>query len=236
MRAATDGSGGMFDRIAGRYDLLNRVLSFGQDQRWRRLLVEALGLRAGDRVLDVATGTGDVALAIVQCNNSVTVVGLDPSLGMLAQGRRKVAERGLGARLTLLAGDAQALPFGDGTFDAVSISFGIRNVPDRPHGLREMLRVLRPGGRLAILELAEPDGTVLGPIARAHVHHVVPLLGRLLSGDREYRYLQESVARFPHRSVFSRTIEEAGFASVTAQPLTLASCVLFTATAPRIRT
>lgn len=230
------GSGAMFDAIAARYDLLNRLLSLGLDVRWRRRLVDALALKAGQRVLDLATGTADVALAIAAREAGTHVVGLDPSEQMLAVGRRKVLEAKLSTRVELVAGDAQSLPFPDASFDAVTISFGIRNVPDRPCALREMRRVLRPGGRLAVLELAEPDGRLLGSLARFHVHEVVPRLGALLSGQREYRYLHQSIERFPHRSAFSRTIEEAGFTRVVATPLTFGACVLFTGDRPEVAT
>lgn len=226
------GSGQMFDGIARRYDLLNRLMSLGLDGRWRRLLVDVLELEPGQRALDVATGTADVALEIVRRNKTVTVAGIDPSERMLEVGRRKVDERGLAGRIKLDAGDAQALPYPDGSFDAVSISFGIRNVPDRPKGLAEMRRVLKAGGRLGILELAEPEGRVLGTLARAHVHGVVPRIGALLSGSREYRYLQQSIEAFPHHSAFVRTIAEAGFVDVRARPMTFGSCVLFSARVP----
>jgi demethylmenaquinone methyltransferase/2-methoxy-6-polyprenyl-1,4-benzoquinol methylase len=171
---APGGSGAMFDVIAARYDLVNRLMSFGIDQRWRRRTVDALALGEGARVLDVATGTADLALLIARRHPTARVVGVDPSPRMLAVGARKVLASRAADRITLEAGDVQALPFAEGSFDAATIAFGIRNVPDRARGLAEMRRVLRPGGRLAVLELSEPRGRLLGALARFHVHTLVP--------------------------------------------------------------
>ena len=223
------GSGEMFDAIAGRYDLLNRILSLGVDQGWRRKTVAALRLAPGHRVLDLATGTADLAIQIARTVAGVTVVGLDPSGGMLAVGKEKVAKGGLGDRVELVLGDAQALPFPDASFDGVTMAFGIRNVPDRPRALVEMRRVTRPGGRIAILELSEPRGGVMGPLARFHIHTVVPRLGALLSGSREYRYLQESIARFPPPDEFAGTMRAAGLVVEEVVPLTFGVCCLFVA-------
>jgi demethylmenaquinone methyltransferase / 2-methoxy-6-polyprenyl-1,4-benzoquinol methylase len=228
---ARGGSGEMFDAIAERYDLLNRVMSLGVDQGWRRKTVAALALSDGERVLDLATGTADLAIQVARRHPAVQVTGVDPSTGMLAVGGRKVVAAGLGGRVTLQPGDAQALPFKKGSFDAVSMAFGIRNVPDRPRALREMRRVLRGGGRVAILELSEPQGGVLGALARLHIRRIVPRLGALLSGAREYRYLQESIAAFPPPEEFAATMEAAGLREVRATPLTFGVCCLFTARA-----
>lgn len=230
--SVTFGSGAMFDNIARRYDLLNRVMSFGIDQRWRRLTVEALELegRTSPRVLDLATGTADLALRIASMHPSVSVVGLDPSVGMLDVGRIKVAESPYATRIELVEGDAQQLPFEDASFDGITIAFGIRNVPDRAKALREMARVVRPGGRIAILELSEPRSGVLGPFARFHVHHVVPFLGALISGSKEYRYLQKSIAAFPAPEAFAEVMRSAGLDVLRVQPLTFGVCCLFVAT------
>ncbi|MCB9565832.1 MAG: class I SAM-dependent methyltransferase [Myxococcales bacterium] len=225
------GSGAMFDQIARRYDLLNRVMSLGLDVRWRRALADALLREAptGGELLDVATGTADVALALAEAAPSLRVVGVDPSAGMLELGREKVAAAGLSDRIELTQGDGQALPFADDRFDAACVSFGIRNFPDRLAGLREMVRVTRPGGQVAVLELAEPrEAGLLGAAARVHVRHVVPRLGALLSGSREYRYLQRSIAAFPAAREFVAMMEEAGLTRVEARPMTFGAVVLFT--------
>lgn len=224
------GSGQMFDAIAPRYDLVNRLISLGIDQSWRRRTVRSLSLGPGGRALDVATGTADLALMIAGSAPDVRVVGLDPSERMLEIGRQKVAARGLAERIELVSGDAEALPFADGAFDAVSIAFGIRNVPDRLRGLSEMARVTRPGGRVAVLELSEPRGGVLGPLARFHVHTVVPYVGALLSGAQEYRYLQRSIAAFPPADEFAQMMERAGLRVLEQIPLTFGVCHLYVGT------
>jgi demethylmenaquinone methyltransferase/2-methoxy-6-polyprenyl-1,4-benzoquinol methylase len=213
-----DGSGAMFDRIATRYDLLNRLMSLGLDARWRNRLVRSLSdaadraVAAGHRLefLDVATGTADVALAIARAYPGAHVVGLDPSREMLAVGRKKVDARGLDEQVELIEGDAQALPFEDARFAATSISFGIRNVPDRLLGLKEMARVTRRGGVVVVLELNEPERGLLAPLAKLHVHHIVPRLGAWLSGAKEYRYLQTSIAAFPAPEAFAGMMESVG--------------------------
>lgn len=218
------GSGSMFDAIAERYDVLNRVLSLGIDQGWRRDAVAALELESGDHVLDLATGTADLALQIAE-SADVTVVGSDPSPKMLSVGRTKVEKNR--ARVTLDEGDAQALPYNENEFDACSMAFGIRNVPDRELALREMVRVVRPGGRIVILELGEPDGAVIGPLARFHVHHVVPRIGALVSGQAEYRYLQQSIAAFPPASAFAALMQKAGVRDVEVRRLTFGAANLY---------
>ncbi|RYE88986.1 MAG: bifunctional demethylmenaquinone methyltransferase/2-methoxy-6-polyprenyl-1,4-benzoquinol methylase UbiE [Myxococcales bacterium] len=224
------GSGAMFDAIAPRYDLLNRLISLGIDQRWRHLLVDAVEPRAGHRVLDLATGTGDVGLMMLDRHPGTTVVGLDPSVKMLDVARTKVAAKGADRTMELLEGDAQQLPFADASFDGTVMAFGIRNVPDRPAALREMARVVKPGGRVAILELSEPRGGLLGPLARFHVHHVVPRVGALLSGASEYRYLQASIAAFPSPEGFADVMRASGLDVLRVEPLTFGVACLYVAT------
>lgn len=228
--APQPGSGAMFDKIARRYDLLNRMMSFGVDKRWRKRTVKALALSADgpSRVLDVATGTGDLAIDIARRHPGATVIGVDPSAQMIAVGDRKVVR--WGGRVTLQLGDAQHLEFPDASFDAVTIAFGIRNVPDRALGLREMTRVCKPGGRVAILELGEPRRGVIAPLARFHIRHVVPRVGALLSGAREYRYLQSSIAAFPAPDAFAAMMTEAGLAVLEVVPLTFGVCTLYVGT------
>ncbi|MGE3674718.1 MAG: ubiquinone/menaquinone biosynthesis methyltransferase, partial [Polyangiaceae bacterium] len=201
------GSGEMFDRIADRYDLLNRIISLGIDQGWRRKTVRALALKGDAQVLDLATGTGDLAILVAETHPEVEVVGLDPSAGMLEVGRQKVHDHDLTGRIRMVQGRAEELHFDDDQFDGVCMAFGIRNAEDRGKALREMARVTRPGGRIAILELSEPRG-VLGPLARFHVHQVVPRLGAWLSGAKEYRYLEISIAAFPPAEEFAALMRE----------------------------
>lgn len=223
------GSGGMFDAIAARYDLLNRTMSFGSDVRWRRRMIASLAIHSGAQVLDLATGTADVAILAAQAAEDVRVVGVDPSVKMLDVGREKIERAGLAGRVTLQEGIAEQLPFESESFDRITIAFGIRNVPDRERALAEMFRVTSPGGRLAILELTEPRGTLLAPFARFHVHHVIPRLGAILSGAKEYRYLQRSIAAFPPANEFAAKITAAGWRMRELVPFSFGSCHLFVA-------
>ena len=226
-----DGSGAMFDRIAGRYDLLNRVISLGVDKRWRRRTVAALEVEAGSRVVDVATGTADLAIAVAQATGA-HVVGVDPSVAMLEIAQSKLQGLGIANSIQLLPGVAEQLPFEDRSFDAACMALGIRNVPDRPQALRELWRVLKPGGRLGILELSEPRRGILAPLARFHVHTVVPWIGSTLSGAHEYRYLQRSIAAFPAPQDFAAMLTEAGFEAASPVPLTLGVVHLYVAHRP----
>ncbi len=217
------GSGQMFDRIARRYDLLNRILSGGLDQGWRRKLVRLVQIPASARLLDLATGTADVAVQLANAAPDAKVIGSDPSEAMLRVGREKLRDLALEDRITLEVGDAQSLPYADATFHGVTMAFGIRNVPDRAKALREMARVTRPGGRICILELAEPDNS----FARLHVHHIVPRLGALISGAREYRYLQTSIAAFPPADAFAEMMRTAGFSAVEIHRLALGAAHIY---------
>ncbi|MCA9642398.1 MAG: bifunctional demethylmenaquinone methyltransferase/2-methoxy-6-polyprenyl-1,4-benzoquinol methylase UbiE [Polyangiaceae bacterium] len=223
------GSGEMFDRIADRYDLLNRIISLGIDQGWRRKTVRALALKGDAQVLDLATGTGDLGILVAETHPEVEVVGLDPSAGMLEVGRQKVHDHDLTGRIRMVQGRAEELHFDDDQFDGVCMAFGIRNAEDRGKALREMARVTRPGGRIAILELSEPRG-VLGPLARFHVHQVVPRLGAWLSGAKEYRYLEKSIAAFPPAEEFAALMRESNLEVLQVQPLTFGVCHLYVAT------
>ncbi|HXV13663.1 MAG TPA: ubiquinone/menaquinone biosynthesis methyltransferase [Candidatus Krumholzibacteria bacterium] len=186
----------MFDAIARRYDLLNHLLSFNIDRRWRRELVNFAGVREGERVLDVATGTADVAIEFAKRTGAGAIVGLDPSAGMIAVGREKLARASLADRVTLVDGDALALPFDDASFDVVTIAFGLRNLPDYRRGVAEMTRVLRTGGRLLVLDFAPPRGARF-MVQRAYFSTLLPFAGKAVSGyGGAYRYLVASIRDF----------------------------------------
>src|SRR5262245_34125916 len=210
----------MFDRIAPRYDLLNRVLSAGIDVRWRRAAVDLLELPTGGRVLDLCTGTADLLIEALRRDGTSRGVGVDLSSGMLVRGARKLRERRLDARGGLAGGDAERLPLRDARFDGALVAFGIRNVGDRPQALREARRVLRTGGRLVVLEFSMPHG-VPGHAYRLYFGRVLPLVGRVVSGDASaYTYLPASVAVFPEPPEFGALMEQAGFKDVRWRPLT----------------
>ena len=223
--APRGGSGAMFDGIADRYDLLNRIISLGIDQRWRRKTVRSLG--EPKRILDVATGTADLAILAANIFPKANIVGTDPSVKMLEVGERKVEKAGLSSRITLAQGSAEQIDEETDSFDGATIAFGIRNVPDRQAGLREMARVVRPGGRIAILELGEPRTGLMGPLARFHIHTIVPVLGGLLSGSKEYKYLQRSIAAFPEPDEFTAVMESAGLEVIEVVPFTFGVCPLY---------
>lgn len=218
----------MFDAIAPTYDALNHLLSLGIDKGWRRKVVRMVadGFRekpvsAALRILDVATGTGDLSIEIAKRIPSAHVTGVDISEGMLAEGREKVLRRGLGERMVLQTGDAEALEFGEGRFDCVTVAFGVRNFGDIPAGLREMRRVLRSGGRCLVLELSEPTAPLFGWAYRFYFHRVLPWVGRVVSRDRAaYSYLPRSVDAFPAPRRFSEILKEAGFRTVRTKRLT----------------
>jgi demethylmenaquinone methyltransferase / 2-methoxy-6-polyprenyl-1,4-benzoquinol methylase len=203
-RLAPDAVRSMFDRISPVYDAMNRTMSMGLDQRWRRATVAAV-VQPGDRVLDACCGTGDLALAARDAGGTVTA--LDFSERMLERARRKSAE------VEWLQGDALALPFPDGSFDAATVGFGVRNLDDLEGGLAELRRVLRPGGRLAILEITRPSG-LLAPFYRLWFDGFVPLLGKLLPGGSAYTYLPASVRRFPGPDELAMLLRGTGFEDV----------------------
>jgi len=210
----------MFDRIAPRYDLLNRLLSGGTDVRWRRRALDFLALDGPSRVLDLCTGTADLLLEALRRDPRTTGVGVDLSPGMLAGAKAKLERGGYGTRGLLVGGDGERLPVRDGLFDGAFVAFGIRNVGDVPAALREVLRVLRPGGRFVVLEFSMPKG-LLGTAYRLYSRHLLPRVGGLVSGDRSaYAYLPASVARFPTPETFGALMEEAGFREVRWRLLT----------------
>ena len=226
----------MFDAIAQRYDLLNRLLSFGIDRRWRAKAARALKLQGPCEVLDHAAGTGDLALEIARSHPEARVIAADPSVKMLEVARTKIEGAGLTGRIDVMLGSAELLPFNEGRFAGVSMAFGIRNVPDRQRALREMARVTQTGGRVVILELSEPGPGLMGRAARFHVHQLVPAVGSWLSGAREYRYLQQSIARFPPAAEFAALMEQAGLRVLEVQSLCFGVCHLYVAEPARVKT
>lgn len=224
---------GMFDAIAGRYDLLNTVLSVGIDRYWRARAVRSLRLTGRERVLDLCTGTADVALALAKPGRARAVVGIDFSGEMLRLGREKVrrsTDVASGrAPIGLARGDAMRLPLPTGCVEAVTIAFGIRNVLEYQVALREMHRVLAPGGRVAILEFSQPTMPVFRQFYGWYNRHVLPRIGRLLSHHQDaYTYLPESVSKWPAPADFAKAMELSGFHDVRAVPLTFGSVYLHT--------
>jgi len=221
--------GQMFDRIAHRYDLANRVLSMGTDSGWRKRMAHDLPAHEDMMILDMATGTGDVLLAMHRMNNRVrSGVGMDISSNMLAIGRDKIEDRGLASAFRMVRADATCIGAANDTFDAVTISFGIRNVPDVPAALREMHRVLKPGGRLLILEFSLPGNPLFRPLYLFYLRHFLPRIGGMLSGDQSaYRYLNQTIETFPFGGDFCALMQEAGYREVAAQPLTMGIATLY---------
>ena len=209
----------MFDRIAPVYDAMNRTMTAGLDRRWRRLTAQAV-VRPGDDVLDACCGTGDLAIAVARAGGTVT--GLDFSPAMLARARRKAPA------LEWIEGDLLSLPFADASFDSATVGFGVRNVEDLARAVDELRRVLRPGGRLGVLEITRPRG-LLAPFFRVWFDRVVPLLGKLLPGGSAYTYLPASVRRFPGPEELADLIRAAGFDDVRVRLLAGGIVALHTA-------
>jgi len=225
-----EGSWRMFNRIAHRYDLLNRLLSMRQDVAWRKRILRDLPDGDELRVLDVATGTADVLLALAKSPRMRQGVGLDMAAGMLAFAQSKVADRRLDDRITLVRGDGTRLPFATGSFDVATIAFGIRNVPDVPAGLAELRRVLAPGGRAMVLEFSLPGNALMRRLYLFYFRHVLPRLGGLVSGDPQaYRYLNQTAETFPYGEAFVQLMRNAGFQTVEAIPLTFGIATLYRA-------
>jgi len=221
----------MFSDIAPRYDLLNRLLSCGQDQYWRKRAVTRLSPQSGERFLDIATGTADVALEIIRNvpKGAVQVVGMDFSEKMLELARQKIDSLDKANSIQLECGSAESLPFEDNSFDGTTTAFGIRNFFDIGRSLREMHRVLKPGGRCVILEFSLPRNSILNALYRFYFEWLLPKVGRLISKHPSaYTYLPETVAAFPVRKEFSSLMQQAGFMNVTYKELTLGIVILYT--------
>ncbi len=217
----------LFAAIAPRYDLMNHLMTAGLDLAWRRRACHLLGPLAAGPVLDVGTGTGDLALALARRHPGAAVVGLEPSLEMLALARRKVARGGLGSRIALLQGDALSLPCADGSCSAVVSAFVLRNLPDLPQALREMRRAVRPGGPVLILELSRPVVPGFRTLFRIYFHRLVPLLGALVAGQQPaYRYLPASVDAFPSPAALAMAMDAVGLGPVRIVRLAMGAATI----------
>jgi demethylmenaquinone methyltransferase/2-methoxy-6-polyprenyl-1,4-benzoquinol methylase len=224
---------GMFDRIALRYDTLNRLISLGMDKGWRARAVRELGLSGSERVLDMCTGTADFAIeaATAPAGRAAWVVGIDFAGEMLRMGLAKIQKAGLSSRISLVRGDATNVPLPDACVEAAMVGFGIRNVVDRERALREFARVLKPGGRLAILEPGAPRIPGVRTFHLWYLRYLLPFVGRLISRHGEaYSYLPASVEQFPEPEVFATLLTQNGFASVRTVPLTFGIVYLYVAT------
>ena len=221
----------MFNSIAGKYDFLNHFLSAGTDIYWRRKAVDELKALRPARILDIATGTADFAIETLRAASpDAQITGVDISEGMLEVGRRKLASKGLGHRIQLELGDSENLPFEDGEFDAVTASFGVRNFAHLEKGLAEMRRVLRPGGKLVVLEFSKPTAFPLKQAYNFYFSRVLPVFGKMISKDQSaYTYLPESVQAFPDGPEFLAILAKVGFKEPAWQPLTFGISSIYTA-------
>jgi demethylmenaquinone methyltransferase/2-methoxy-6-polyprenyl-1,4-benzoquinol methylase len=220
----------MFDTISENYDGLNRVISFGRDVHWRKKVVGIVQKKIPDSILDIATGTGDLAIQLAKTGAS-RIVGLDISPGMLAIGQKKVMEKALTDQISMMVGDCEALPFGDAVFDVITVAFGVRNFEDLEKGLSEIYRVLKPGGMLVVLETSVPARWLYKQGYRLYSQHILPLIGKLFSKDPSaYSYLSESAAAFPHGLAFNNILGKIGFIDMEHKPQTLGVASIYVAT------
>lgn len=217
----------MFDNIAHRYDLLNRILSLGIDITWRKKAVKYLGTIQPKTILDVATGTGDFAFEALSIKPE-KVTGYDISEGMMKYGREKAKQAGVSSIVEFVKGDSEQMPFADNSFDAITVGFGVRNFENLETGLKEMYRVLKPGGRVAILEISQPPNAIIRALYGLYFSRILPVIGRLFSKDvRAYTYLPESVKAFPEGLAFVKILGNIGFRNVQWKPLTFGACAFY---------
>lgn len=219
----------MFDTIANEYDGLNRVISLGVDTKWRKRLVKIVKEKQPQIILDIATGTGDLAIALSE-TGAREIIGLDISKGMLDVGRKKIVSKNLEKIIQMVQGDGESLPFEKDHFDAITVAFGVRNFEDLEKGLKEIFRVLKPGGILAILETSVPTKTPIKQGYFLYTRYILPLIGRLFSKDRKaYAYLSESAAAFPHGKAFNNILGKIGFIGMENKPQSLGVASIYIA-------
>ncbi len=220
----------MFDRISPKYDRLNHLLSFNIDKTWRRKTAKAVAKSQPETILDLATGTADLAIALAKYNPQAHIIGVDFSEKMLAIGKEKVKKQGLENQIDLQLGDAAALPFEDQSFDAVTVAFGVRNFEDLQQSLSEICRVLKPNGQVFILEFSMPEKFPINQAYQLYFKHILPKIGKQVSKDAwAYSYLPESVERFPKPATFLQTLNGNGLHEATARSLTWGIATLYTA-------
>lgn len=220
----------MFDNVSGNYDFLNRLLTFGIDQKWRKLVVKTVAKKKPETILDIATGTGDFAIMLAKLNPK-KVIGLDLSQGMLDIGIQKIAKKNLSNLIEMVQGDSENLPFEDNSFDAITVGFGVRNFENLDKGLQEILRVLKPNGIFIVLETSQPEGSIMKPLFKFYSKYIIPTIGRLFSKDKSaYDYLPESAAAFPYGKKFNNILQKNGFNTIANKPLTFGIASMYTAT------
>ena len=220
----------MFDTISNEYDDLNRVISFGIDIKWRKKVVQIISKKEPTNILDIATGTGDLAINLTQTNAS-QIIGLDISEGMLDVGRKKIAKKQLNNTIDMIVGDSENLPFDDNSFDAITVAFGVRNFENLEIGLAEILRVLKPKGVFVVLETSVPVKFPFKQGYYIYTKALLPLIGRLFSKDKSaYRYLSESASKFPYGQAFNNILNKTGFINSKALPQTFGVATIYTAT------
>ncbi|MDV6168929.1 bifunctional demethylmenaquinone methyltransferase/2-methoxy-6-polyprenyl-1,4-benzoquinol methylase UbiE [Flavobacterium sp. DG1-102-2] len=219
----------MFDTISGNYDGLNRVISFGIDIKWRKKVLKLVAEKNPQAILDIATGTGDLAILLAQ-TRATEIIGADISEGMMEVGRKKVAEKGLDSRIKLVYGDSENLPFEDNYFDAITVAFGVRNFETLEKGLAEILRVLKPNGIFVILETSVPTKFPYKQGYNFYSKYLLPLIGRMFSKDRSaYAYLSESASVFPHGEALNNILRKIGFIEVKNMPQTFGVATIYSA-------
>lgn len=219
----------MFDSIAPAYDFMNRAMTMGVDKLWRRRAVRMVRRCAPQVILDVATGTGDLAIKMAKAIPGCKIKGIDLSQGMLEVGRRKVEEASLGERISFEVADCLSLPFAGDTFDCVTVAYGVRNFERLVDGYKEMYRVLKPGGLLCVLELGTPRGWLTGGFYKLYTKYIIPMVGRFISKDRRaYEYLPESISRVAQRDDMLALMREAGFEATRYVKMTFGTCIMYT--------